>query len=328
MIHKAIHFCAIAILCALAIGCSNEVKPKTKNLESKVKVEGYVKVTDFPSASGVEYNNEAIYVVGDDSYDLRKYSKDWTLIESLPLMENKGNNKRIPKAIKPDYESLCWMNDQKNILLVLPSGSDSPTRDSCLVFNVDKGIQLTKKSLAPLYQKIWNKIGTAGNKINIEGVVNTGKHIYMFHRGNLNENVVVKIEISSLINYLREFDENLETPIEVFTFELPEIGGFKAGMSGATYVEKYNAIIFTASVEGTTSEIDDGEILGSFVGWIDLKSSADIKFCTPVIKDGDYLKTKLEGIAVSSVNEKNISLIAVSDDDRGNSELFRMSLEL
>ena len=327
MIRKAIYLCAITVLCVLA-SCSNEVKPKAEKLESKVQIEGYIKLSDFPSASGVEYNNEVIYVVGDDSYDLRKYSEDWSLIESLPLMENKGNNKRIPKAIKPDYESLCWMNDRKNILLVLPSGSDSPHRDSCMVFNVDKGIQLAKKSLAPLYKQIWEKIGTPGNKINIEGIVNTGKHIYMFHRGNLNENIAVRIEINTLINYLREFDESLVTAIDVFRFNLPEIEGFKAGMSGASYVKEHNAIVFTASVEGTTSEIDDGEVLGSFIGWIDLNTSAELKFCTPVVKDGDYLKTKLEGIAVSAVNKETLSLITVSDDDKGNSEFFKMSLTL
>lgn len=328
MIHKLTHLSVVAFLCALAIGCSNETKPKAKNLESRIKVEGHVMVNDFPSASGVEYKDKVIYVVGDDSYDLRKYSEDWTLIESLPIMENPQNNKRIPKAIKPDYESLCWMNDQKNILLVLPSGSDSPQRDSCIVFNVDLGIQIAKKSLAPLYQKIWNKIGTAGNKINIEGVVNTGEHIYMFHRGNLNENIAVKIQISSLIGYLRGFDEGLNTTIDVFSFDLPKIEGFKAGMSGATFVKELNAIVFTASVEGTTSEIDDGEVLGSFVGLIDLNQSAALKFCSPIVKNGDYLTTKLEGVAVSSVNEQTLSLIAVSDDDKGNSELFRLSLDL
>lgn len=332
MIHKTIHLCAVVMLCCIAVACSDvksDAKSNAKELKSRVSIEGYLQVNDFPSASGVEYHNGAMYVVGDDSYDLRKYTDDWTLSESLTLLENPGNNKRIPKASKPDYESLCWMNPQKNIMMVLPSGSDSPTRDSCLVINVELGRTLAKKSLAPLYKRIWEKIGTPGNKINIEGVVNVGEHIYMLHRGNLNENILVRIEIGALIQYLRGFDEGLATDIVATSFKLPEINGFKAGMSGATFVKEHNAIVFTASVEGTTSVIDDGEILGSFIGWIDLNETGPtLKFCEPVIKDGTYFKTKMEGVAVTGMDEQHLKLITVSDDDKGSSELFRMSLKL
>src|SRR3712207_8318455 len=46
----------------------------------------------------------------------------------------------------------------------------------------------------------------------------------------------------------------------------PEINGLKAGFSGASFFE--DKIFITASVENTNDAYLDGEVLGSFVGYI------------------------------------------------------------
>ena len=299
----------------------------TDNEKPYLKVLDYRLEKDFPSASGVESSGGDLYVVGDDSYDLRKYNASWKLLISYPLMEQKTPGKRIPKAIKPDYESLCWLDAEETLLLLTGSGSDSPHRDFAVVMSMKNGRKLVERSMKELYDLAWSQAGQEGDRINIEGMLNTGKEIYMFHRGNLNENLTIRMEREAFFNYIMG-KSNLIPDMKFASYELPGLNGFKAGMSGADYVKEENAIVFTASVEGTVDEVSDGEVLGSYIGWIDLKQPEKVAFCLPLKKNGQIIKTKQEGVSCIKAKQDIVHLVTVSDDDQGNSELFSLKLVL
>ncbi len=104
------------------------------------------------------------------------------------------------------------------------------------------------------------------------------------------------------------------------TFILPQINHIEAGFSGAIYLENQNKILFTASYENTDNAYNDGEILGSIIGIININDgllNPEIKTCTiPNLNN----KLKVESITIENeVSNHEIKLILITDDDLGNS---------
>src|SRR5690606_31605005 len=106
-----------------------------------------------------------------------------------------------------------------------------------------------------------------------------------------------------------------------------EINGMEAGFSGATILQ--NKLIFTASVEDTPNAIDDGEILGSYVGIIDLQHLTDQMQppCVRVSDDSRPLHIKVEAVAVTASTDTRAELLLFTDPDGGHSELLKATLE-
>lgn len=81
-------------------------------------------------------------------------------------------------------------------------------------------------------------------------------------------------------------------------------------------------IIFTGSVEYTDTAYDDGEILGSFIGMIDISNnslSESIDYC-PVLNPGEILKIESNTVLDQKPGETEIMMI--TDDDQGSSMLI------
>ena len=92
-------------------------------------------------------------------------------------------------------------------------------------------------------------------------------------------------------------------------------------------MKSLSKIIFTASVENTDNAYDDGEILGSFIGIIDLSNneiSSLFDFC---MVPQDKSKLKIESVAIDDENSiGNTTLILIADDDQGSSTLIKSNL--
>jgi hypothetical protein len=80
---------------------------------------------DYPSASGITYYNKQFYIIGDDASNLLILDSNLIIKDSIQLYS--FAEKRIPKVVKPDLESITLIADNK--LLLLGSGSLSPTRN-------------------------------------------------------------------------------------------------------------------------------------------------------------------------------------------------------
>ena len=107
----------------------------------------------------------------------------------------------------------------------------------------------------------------------------------------------------------------------------------QARFSGAYIYD--NLLFFTASVENTQDAILDGEVLGSFVGWIDLKSikpnkeALTLNTALVLDADGNPYKGKVESLAiVSSEDNNNFRGLAITDNDNGQSELLELDIVL
>ena len=130
-------------------------------------------------------------------------------------------------------------------------------------FDLNEKKKITTNNLADLYAVMQNFGEIKPEEFNIEGVIYNGENWYFLNRGNgiSNKNVLLTIDGKNLIN---------EFSIISNDYKLPKIKGVRSSFTDAILVD--NKIYFLATAENTESTYDDGEVLGSIIGRIDLKT--------------------------------------------------------
>lgn len=282
---------------------------------------------EVPSASGVELMGEEIFMIGDNSPWLYRLNKAYEVTDRYQVFSTEGlEDGIIPKARKPDFEAMAIANwGRENQLLLFGSGSKSPERDSLVIMGLEgRQNDVSTYSIKPFYDQIKRAAKLGDEDLNIEGAAVVDTSLYLFNRG---ENIVIRF---ALDGFLRHVIAHEPAPaLEIIEVELPEIKGIKAGFSGATVVPNQRRILFTASVENTENWIADGEILGSFVGTIDLD---DLKNghrpkCVPIMEEDKTLNIKVESLTVQNAGSGGeLEVILVTDSDGGHSELLEIRL--
>ena len=180
-----------------------------------------------------------------------------------------------------------------------------------------------------MYEKIKIEAGIGeDDEINIEGLAVSGNKIFLLHRGNVSGNLVVSTDKDQLLDYILDLDSEVPA-IFVYRFQLPEYNGTKSGFSGACMLPGDRGILFTASLEETSSVYDDGNVAGSYIGVIPLDGIMQGSYnAALVMKNGEVLAKKLEGIAVKSAQDNKIDVFVVSDNDDGTSDLFEFRIKI
>lgn len=284
-------------------------------------------LTMVPSASGVEYVASNIYLIGDDSPWLFILDTKLKLVSKIKLFETQDNiNEVIPKPLKPDFEAMTIVKSgRKSELFLFGSGSISPTRDVFIKTSIEHPEKCDTYSLTKFYAHLKHECKLSDAELNIEGAFANDKNIYLFNRG---KNLIIWFNIEAFNNFIAGQTDQLDLAYR--SYELPLVNTIQAGFSGATFVQKLNLILFTASIENTANWIDDGEVLGSYVGIINLTEleKSNKPKCIPITENGQHLPIKIESIAVRSVTKKMITLILVTDNDGGTSELIDANLLL
>lgn len=282
-------------------------------------------LTGIPSASGIEITPFGTFVLGDDAPWLFKLEEDLSISEKILLIENLPLvNEVFEKAIKPDLEALCRVSQEGDRLYAFGSGSKSPQRDLLLEIDLKSSSTLKMVSLSSFYQSLRAQAKLTIEQFNIEAAEISGDFLFLFNRG---KNRIFKISLEQFKEYLEGAGE--VPTAAVYPFTLPQINGIEAGFSGVTFHPLEEAFIFTATVEDTSNWIDDGEVLGSFIGVLGLgeleeNSSPE---CLLIKSDQHIIKIKVESIAVvSPIFPKRANLVLVSDSDGGVSEILKGEL--
>ncbi|MFD1552200.1 hypothetical protein DNU06_00110 [Putridiphycobacter roseus] len=273
------------------------------------------------SASGITHNEHGIFAIGDNVNYLFELDSHLNMLNKQALTNLPvDSNGVIPKVKKPDFEAIESMADQ---LYIFGSGSISPTRDHLICVDL-----LTKKmtsySMTRFYQFLKSSPFLQNVALNIEALAISGTDFYLFNRGS---NHIIQFSYPS---FLKAIQSNSPFPTPSFyKINLPILNGSAAGFSGATIDTKSNTILFTASMENTSNAIDDGEILGSFVGVLpltELKNNAN-PICKLLTSDQGTLKTKIESISISKrISPKKLRAVLVSDGDGIPSEFYQIEL--
>jgi hypothetical protein len=279
-----------------------------------------MKTLNYPSASAVEYVNGKLYIMGDDATKMLVLDTNFNVVDSVQLFNNL--EKRIPKNIKQDIESILFLKDS-NKLMLLGSGSLSPNRDTAFLLDIDTK-EKERKSLKQFYS-IVRSLGI--KEINIEGAVNINNEYIIANRGHLSypqNNLIVSRNIfNAEPNMVTVQPIMLKTDSSVFH-----------GISGLTYSSTNDDLIMTFSTEATTSTFEDGAVGKSFI-WIirDISQSIfeklnfdkiiDLETIDPVFKG-----QKIESVTILKESNKNLRLVLVADNDNGSSNIFKLSIKI
>ncbi|KVV15576.1 hypothetical protein [Flavobacterium sp. TAB 87] len=261
------------------------------------------------SASGLIYQNNSLYVIGDNSGYLYEYNMDSKLLNKHPLVENATEN--TPKKDKSDFESIAHFGDT---LYVFGSGSTA-NRNKMIEFNIQSKTKTKANDLVDLYAVIQNFADIRPEDFNVEGAIFEGENWYLFNRGNgsSNKNTIFTIHAKNL---------GQEFALVATNYKLPKIKGVRSSFTDAVLVD--DKIYFLATVEDTKSTYEDGEVLGSFVGRMDVKTMK-IDF-TQKITDTN----KFEGITLYEKTKSQITFLLCEDNDTESQEtsIFKLSLPL
>ena len=260
----------------------------------KLKLELLFQIIGIGSASGLVYKDNALWIIGDNSGFLYEYHIDSKDLNRHPLIENPSEN--ILKKDKPDFEAITHFGED---FYVFGSGSTEKRNKMIQVSAGTKKITATN-DLADLYAVMQNFGKINPEDFNLEGAIYDGKNWYLFNRGNgiSNKNVVFTIG-----------GENLTDQFTILSndYKLPKIKGVRTSFTDAILVE--NTIYFLATAEDTVSTYEDGEVLGSIIGSINLKTMK-INF-TKKISDSH----KFEGLALYSHSTEKIEFLLCEDKD-------------
>lgn len=274
-----------------------------------------------PSASGMQYVNDTVYAIGDDSPWLFALDTKGRLLDQWlldPQFEQFG--RMIPKSKKMDMECLTaitWKN--RRCLLIIGSGS-SENRKSAIVFDIAN--KTTKKiSLTSFYDALMRKAHLDPEDLNCEGIAAFKNQLIVLNR---TKNKLIDLDVDDFMQYIE--GETNSINMKCYSIELPQNGKVQAQFSGADF-DSEGQLIFSASLEDTESTYFDGEILGSYVGMIDTKKLSH--HMRPMCKRlPNITNDKIEGITIYSKKHNAYKLLLTSDGDGKMSHFFECSLLL
>ena len=285
----------------------------------KLDLLDHKELKSFPSGSGIEFYDNKIYLVGDDAARILVMNKRWKEKYDIALFES--SEKRIPKKLKADLEATAILQlDKKNYLLVLGSGSKQNRSKAILVDLKDDGI--TEFDNTVFYERL-KKSGVAD--LNIEGAAQVHDHLLLCNRAN-QSNPVNQFIITSL-DFFRNQEE---APISLLDIDLRAYEE-SIGVSGITYSDVHDQIIFTTSAEATGNSYDDGAIGKSYLGIIEngyrkiWKKNMKVNELIDLPGTFDEFKGhKVESVCIQSEKDHSVKLQLVADDDTGESVLFKV----
>jgi hypothetical protein len=260
----------------------------------KFKLEILFHIIGIGSASGLIYKNNSLLIIGDNSGFLYEYQLDSKDLKRHPLLENPIEN--TPKKDKADFEAIAYFGDS---LYVFGSGSTANRNKMIQLNDTDKKIIATH-DLTDLYAVMQNFGEINPEDFNIEGATYNGQNWYLLNRGNgiSNKNVLFTIAGKNLTNDFQILSN---------AYKLPKIKGVRSSFTDAILVD--DTLYFLASAEDTQSTYDDGEVLGSLIGSIDLKTMK-INF-TQKISDTH----KFEGLTLYANSKEKIEFLLCEDKD-------------
>jgi hypothetical protein len=246
------------------------------------------------SASGLLYKDNTLFIIGDNSGFLYEYNLQNQQLNPHAIIDNPTEN--ITKKLKPDFEALT---NFKDTVYIFGSGS-TENRNKMIEFDLKTKTVLQKNNMTDLYAVMQSFGGIKPEDFNLEGAIFDGENWYLFNRGNgiSNKNTIFTIHAKKL---------GEEFALIVTDYKLPKIKGIRSSFTDAIIVE--DKIYFLATAENTNSTYEDGEILGSCIGCIDLKTMK-IDFTQKITATN-----KFEGLTLYENTAHTITFLLCEDND-------------
>jgi len=302
------------IICVLAVILIASINKES--VAQRIKLLKKTHLTDYPSASSLEFYNEKLYVIGDDAASIWILDNEHRFLDSIILFPSK--EKRIDPALKADLESSTIISKANKNYLVLFSSFSTTKRNKTIFVDLDN----PKNSLKQIVSDLDN---VAVQELNIEGAAAINNNLILSNRANTthtnNTFIITTIDSSGI-----------SKTNKTLTIVLPKKKNI-IGISGITYVKEKDMMLFTASTENTPNAYSDGEIGTSYIGYIkniSKKLNTESVKVTKLISISKYLAEpsaqKIESITVESIKGKKVIIHLAADNDNGESTLFKLRL--
>ncbi|RNL54721.1 DUF6929 family protein [Pedobacter jejuensis] len=276
------------------------------------QLEIFAEIDGIGSASGLFLKENKLYIIGDNSGNLNEFDITNKQLNQIKILFIKELNTldNIAKADKPDFEILC---NYQNRLFILGSGS-TKKRNLMIDFNL-KTKEIIEHDLTNVYSKLKVIATIDDENFNIEGAVFTGKSWFLFNRGN-------GINAKNGVFFIKGEDLTNADNATFVRINLPNINHVESSFTDAVLYK--NEIFFIATAEDTKSTYNDGAILGSFVGSIDLKT-LEVNFATKI---SDV--NKFEGICFLEQSKNKIEFLLCEDRDTEElrSTVYKLTMSL
>ena len=274
----------------------------------KFTLELLFQIIGIGSASGLIYKDNSLLIIGDNSGFLYEYHIDSKDLKRHPLLENPIEN--TLKKDKADFEAITQFGDS---IYIFGSGSTEKRNKMIQVNATDKKIIATN-DLSDLYAVMQNFGDIKPEDFNLEGAIYNGESWFLLNRGNgsSHKNVIFTIEGKNLTNDFTILSND---------YKLPKIKGVRSSFTDGIIVG--DSIYFLATAEDTESTYDDGEVLGSFIGSINLKTMK-IDFTQKISSSH-----KFEGLTLFTNSKEKIEFLLCEDKDTEvlETEIYKLTLD-
>lgn len=274
----------------------------------KFTLELLFQIIGIGSASGLIYKDNSLLIIGDNSGFLYEYHIDSQDLKRHPLLENPTEN--TPKKDKADFESITDFGDS---IYVFGSGSTEKRNNMIQLSSSNKKV-IASNDISNLYAVLQSFGEIKPEDFNIEGAIYNGESWFLLNRGNgsSNKNVLFTIEGKNLTD---------DFTILSNAYKLPKIQGVRSSFTDGILVD--NTIYFLATAEDTESTYDDGEVLGSLIGSINLKTMK-IDFTQKISSTH-----KFEGLTLYSNSKEKIEFLLCEDKDTEvlETDIFKLTLD-
>jgi hypothetical protein len=293
------------------------------------------------AGSGLARTEKGFWMVQDDAHWLA-----WTAIPELnsglrpPLCEHvmlrEGEDgartfgsDRGNKDFKFDLEAICTVPRTVGFdLMALGSGSSSArevvVRWDDRPANAEPGLFFAHEYYAALREEK----SFSGSDMNIEGVLCNGPQVMLLNRGNgaataghIARNTLGYLSTDAFLQWVQGGGISSIPRLEAVA--LGVLGAIEdAGITWTDLTQTENGVWFSATAERSPNARDDGEVLGSYLGFREKNTVWWITVCD---ESGKPTRQKLEGLS-PGVHDRQFWCLTDDDDPRKAAELLLVEL--
>jgi hypothetical protein len=219
------------------------------------------------------------------------------------------------KHLKPDLEVACPAEvDGEPAVLLLGSGSTPRRMRGVLVRPAGDGFRVDAAELGPLYERVAERLGLPMDHLNLEGASRHADTVRWFNRGNLAAGVSsasVDVPLEGLVAAVLGRGDVASVPVgRTRVYELGEVEGVGLAVTDAIALPD-GRVLLSAAAEDSPNAVDDGPVVAAALVLVEGDDVLDVA----AVPEVDGRVPKVEGLAVRSVRDGAVHLLAVVDDD-------------
>jgi len=267
----------------------------------KIQLLTFLTIQGIGAASGIVFHNNSLFIVSDNSGYLFEQKIDSQHLIKHALVA--GTSVNIEKKRKPDFEAITL---KENELHVFGSGSTS-NRNKKVVFDIDSK-KITEIDFSETYSDLKKVAHFTDDDLNIEGALYHQDHLFLFQRGN---GLTAKNGIFKIYN----------STIKFHPITLPKIKHVETSFTDAILIG--DKIYFLAAAEDTISTYEDGEVLGTIMG---IMNVATLEIEKTIQLSPTH---KLEGLTLFKKTEKELTFLLCEDNDTEdlNATIYKVKIK-